>query len=96
VYDAARVGQTITTRTNSRYLVVTGGRVRRITPAEVQKLMGFPDGFRIDAGTSETHRLLGNSLFVPCVTALLRAVAAQVFGVNKPDAHGGAERPDRK
>lgn len=96
VYDAAGVGQTITTRTNSRYLVLTGGRVRRITPAEVRRLMGFPDGFRIAAGTSGAHRLLGNSIFVPCVAAVLRAVAAQLFGVRTPDADGGAAGPDRR
>lgn len=96
IHDAAGVGQTITTRTNSRYLVRTGGRVRRITPAEVQNLMGFPQDFRIDAGISETHSLLGNSLYVPCVAAVLGAVAAQVFGVKKPDAHRGADRPDRR
>jgi len=94
IHDADGIGQTITTRTNSRYLVLTGGRVRRISPAEVQNLMGFPQDFRIDAGTSETHRLLGNSLYVPCVAAVMRAVAAQVFGIQKPDAHRGAERPD--
>ena len=94
IHDAEGIGQTITTRTNSRYLVRTGGRVRRITPAEVQRFMGFPAGFCIDAGTSGMHRLLGNSLYVPCVTAVLRAVAAQVFGVEKPDARRGADRPD--
>lgn len=90
VYDAEGVGQTITTRTNSRYLVLTGGRVRRITPDEVQSLMGFPPDFRIDAATSEAHRLLGNSLYVPCVAAVLRAVAAQVFSVRVTNGGGVA------
>lgn len=96
IYAADGVGQTITTRTNSRYLVLAGGRVRRITPAEVQNLMGFPPAFLIDAGISDAHRLLGNSVYVPCVTAVLRAVAAQLFGVNGPDADRGADRPDRR
>jgi hypothetical protein len=41
--------------------------------------MGFPDCFRFAVPTRATVQL-GNSVFVPCITALAREVARQVFG----------------
>jgi site-specific DNA-cytosine methylase len=81
VYDAEGLGQTITTKTNTRYLVLIDGRVRRIVPDEVRSLMGFPPWFRLGPLVQEAHRQLGNSVFVPCVAAIMRAIASQLFGV---------------
>lgn len=81
ILDASGMGLTITTKTNTKYLVLIDGRVRRITQDEVRNLMGFPPWFRLGTLVQEAHRQLGNSVFVPCVAAILRAIASQLFGV---------------
>lgn len=81
ILDANGMGLTITTRTNTRYLVLIDSRVRRITQGEVRNLMGFPPWFRLGPLVQEAHRQLGNSVYVPCVAAILRAVVSQLFGV---------------
>jgi len=83
VFSPSGIGPTITTKSNTRYLVDVGGRVRRITVDEVRSLMGFPAWFRFEGPGGVTHRQLGNSVYVPCVAAVMRAVAAQVFGVQQ-------------
>jgi site-specific DNA-cytosine methylase len=50
--------------------------VRRFTPREVARLMGFPDSFRLPDFCSRRQlwNMLGNSLSVPVVTWLLRHI----------------------
>lgn len=81
VYGSEGVGPTLTTSTNTLFLVGIGDRVRRITPNECRRLMGLPDEFRLgDRGVDETMRLLGNGVYVPLVRGLARQVAVQLFG----------------
>ncbi|NDB96791.1 MAG: DNA (cytosine-5-)-methyltransferase, partial [Verrucomicrobia bacterium] len=53
-----------------------GGSVnpRRLTPEECRKLMGFPTGFRIRVSDTQAYRQFGNSVVVPVVEAVSRAV----------------------
>ena len=74
----------ITTRTlSARYykdgseiLIDTGGeRPRRLTPRECARLMGFPDDFQIPVSDTQAYRQFGNSVAVPVVTEIARAIA---------------------
>jgi DNA (cytosine-5)-methyltransferase 1 len=54
------------------YLLVNGER--RLTPREMLRLQGFPEGFKIVCSDAQTRRQAGNSLPV----AVARAVIDQV------------------
>lgn len=49
-------------------------RPRRLTPAEAARLMGFPPSFRINRSDSRAYRQFGNSVVVPVVKEVARAV----------------------
>lgn len=55
-----------------------GDRIRMLTPRECWRLQGFPDDAydRASAGASKTtlYRLAGNSIAVPCLVAIFRAI----------------------
>ena len=58
--------------------------VRRLTPTEVERLQGFPDGYTdIRANERETpdgprYKSLGNSMAVPC----MRYIGERIQGVS--------------
>jgi DNA (cytosine-5)-methyltransferase 1 len=54
------------------YLLVNG--VRRLTEREMLRLQGFPDSYQIVCGYSAMRKLTGNSVAIPCVTAVVGAV----------------------
>ena len=43
------------------------GVVRRFTPTEAERLMGFPDGYTAGQANSDRYRQLGNSFPVPVI-----------------------------
>lgn len=51
--------------------------IRRLTPLECERLQGFPDGWTLIPGCSDSgrYKALGNSVAIPCVEFLLRGVA---------------------
>lgn len=51
------------------------GRVRKLTPNECRKIMGFPDGFMFPVRESAALELLGNSVAVPVLKAIAREIA---------------------
>ena len=53
------------------YLLVNGER--RLTEREMLRLQGFPDSYKIACGYGATRKQTGNSVAVPCVTAVVRA-----------------------
>ncbi len=62
------------------YLLVNGER--RLTEREMLRLQGFPDSFKIVRSYSATKKLVGNTVAIPCVTAILRAIFKAVQDYN--------------
>jgi len=54
------------------YLLVNGER--RLTPREMLRLQGFPEGFRQVCNDSQTRKQAGNALPVPVASAVLQRV----------------------
>lgn len=54
------------------YLLVNGER--RLTEREMLRLQGFPEHYHIVCGYQATRKQAGNSVAVPCVAAVLRAL----------------------
>lgn len=52
------------------------GRPRRFSPAEIARLHGFDERLRLPDDPRRSYKLLGNSLAVPVVRALLRLTGA--------------------
>lgn len=54
-----------------------GYAVRRLTPLECERLMGFPDGWTDIPGASDTarYKALGNSVTIPCVDFVMSRIA---------------------
>lgn len=47
---------------------------RRLTPRECARLMGFPDSFKIVVSDTQAYRQFGNSVVVPVVEQIARAI----------------------
>jgi DNA (cytosine-5)-methyltransferase 1 len=47
---------------------------RRLTPRECARLMGFPDSFRIPVSDTRAYKQFGNSVVVPVIEAVARAM----------------------
>ena len=64
-------------------------RVRRITPLECERLMGFPDHWTDIPGASDgvRYRALGNSVAIPCVEYILSGVAYFLEKQEEEDVH---------
>lgn len=55
---------------NINNLIVDEKGIRRLTPLEIERLMGFPDGYTDipNASDSKRYKALGNSMCIPVVT----------------------------
>ncbi len=75
-----RITRTLSARyykDGSEILIKQEGRnPRRLTPRECARLMGFPDDFVIPVSDTQAYRQFGNSVVVPLVTDLARAMLA--------------------
>ena len=76
-------GNSVTRTLSARYykdgseiLVSQGEQVnpRRLTPRECARLMGFPDTFRIPVSDTRAYKQFGNSVVVPVVREVARAL----------------------
>lgn len=73
------VANTLTSQSNSGDTephAVVDGRVRRLTPEERERLMGFPSGHTAipGAGHVARNRALGNSMAVNCLDLIGRRI----------------------
>ena len=57
--------------------VRVGYAVRRLTPLECERLMGFPDGWTDIPGASDTarYKALGNSIAIPCLDYIFQSMS---------------------
>lgn len=67
------VGNTLVTD-GDRILVLDGNVIRRLTPREWARMQGFPDSFRLPGTKTQAYRQIGNSVPVPVVTAIGKAM----------------------
>ena len=83
VYAAEGIGPTISAQDQTaRYWVTLDGRVRKLTRAELVRLMGFPTDFDW-VHPHAIPRQIGNSVHVGTVTAICRGIADQLLGVGR-------------
>jgi DNA (cytosine-5)-methyltransferase 1 len=64
---------------SGRYWVLHEGKVRSIGIDAAFRLQGFPANFRKPCTPSQTYKQIGNSVPVPMLEAVIRAVAEQAF-----------------
>jgi DNA (cytosine-5)-methyltransferase 1 len=53
---------------------------RRLTPRECGRLMGFPDSFRIPVSDTQAYKQFGNSVAVPAIATVARAMRPWIAG----------------
>ena len=56
------------------YITYDKGRIRKLTPRECLRLMGFRDSFKIAVSDTQTYRQAGNSIVVNIMMALIRSI----------------------
>jgi len=56
------------------------GRIRKLTPRECLRLMGFRDEFKIDVSDTQMYRQAGNSIIVDVLIAILKQMDITQFG----------------
>ena len=74
-------------RANGSYNYVTLNGERRFTPREMLRLQGFPDDFKIAASDSQIRKQAGNSVVVPKIEAVARAVIQAINKRQKVKPH---------
>jgi DNA (cytosine-5)-methyltransferase 1 len=62
------------------YVTHHKGRIRRLTPRECLRLMGFRDSFKIVISDTQTYRQAGNSIVVDVLIALLKQIDITKYG----------------
>jgi DNA (cytosine-5)-methyltransferase 1 len=75
--DIARTLSARYHKDGSEILIEQGpdSRPRRLTPRECARLMGYPDDYKIVVSDNQAYRQFGNSVVVPVVEAIAKAVA---------------------
>ena len=64
------------------YVTHNKGRIRKLTPKECLRLMGFGDGFKQVVSDTQMYRQAGNSIVVDVLIAILKEMDISRFGVN--------------
>lgn len=54
------------------YVTHNKGRIRKLTPRECHRLMGFSDSFKIVVSDTQAYRQSGNSIVVPVIMGILQ------------------------
>ena len=76
--DVARTLSARYHKDGSEILVRHRPRPRRLTPRECARLMGFPDTFEIPVSDTQAYRQFGNSVVVPGLRQVAKAVIARL------------------
>lgn len=61
--------------------VTTQGRLRKLTPRECLRLMGFSDNFKVIVSDTAMYQQAGNSIVVDVLIALLKQINIERYGV---------------
>jgi DNA (cytosine-5)-methyltransferase 1 len=62
------------------YVTHNAGRIRKLTPRECLRLMGFDDDFKIEVSDTQMYRQTGNSIVVDVLMAILRQMDITLYG----------------
>ena len=62
------------------YISLKKGKIRKLTPRECLRLMGFPDTFKQVVSDTQLYRQTGNSIVVNIIVALLKEIDISKFG----------------
>lgn len=57
------------------------GKIRKLTPRECLRIMGFKDSFKIEVSDTQAYRQAGNSIVVDVLIALLKQMDITKFGI---------------
>jgi DNA (cytosine-5)-methyltransferase 1 len=63
--------------------VTHSGRIRKLTPRECLRLMGFRDSFKVVVSDTQMYRQAGNSIVVDVLSAILRQLDITKYGANR-------------
>ena len=63
------------------YVTHNQGRIRKLTPRECLRLMGFRDDFQIVVSDTQAYRQAGNSIVVDVLIAILKQIDITKYGV---------------
>jgi DNA (cytosine-5)-methyltransferase 1 len=63
--------------------VTKKGKIRKLTPRECLRLMGFDDTFKITVSDTQMYRQAGNSIVVDVLMAILREIDPTTIAVNR-------------
>jgi DNA (cytosine-5)-methyltransferase 1 len=63
------------------YVTHNKGRIRKLTPKECMRLMGFQDDFKQVVSDTQAYRQAGNSIVVDVLIAILKQIDITKFGV---------------
>lgn len=64
-----------------------GNNPRRLTPRECARLMGYPDDFVIPVSDTQAYRQFGNSVVVPMMSYIAKAMAPFIVSVGATKHH---------
>jgi DNA (cytosine-5)-methyltransferase 1 len=53
---------------------IVDGKVRRLTPREGKKMMGFPDNFKFPVTETQAMKQLGNAVAIPAIQAVAKEI----------------------
>ena len=69
VYDKDGISPTLTTPTGGHHMSMfqVTDKVRKLTPLECERLMGFPDNWTEGVSDTQRYKMLGNSVIVPVI-----------------------------
>ena len=96
--DGSGIARTLSARyykDGSEILVRRGAgeNPRRLTPRECARLMGFPEGYRIPVSDTQAYKQFGNSVAMPAIAAVARAMRPYVCGEPVPEEMARRTRP---
>ena len=64
------------------YVTYPKGRIRKLTPRECLRLMGFRDDFKIVVSNTQMYRQAGNSIVADVLVALLKQMDITKYGIS--------------